>query len=145
MVSKVYVLAGAIFAAAISSCADYITESRDLSADLQESGRRVPPGVQAIFGQSCALAGCHADLQRPFLKAEVAYDNIVNVRSEELPDLDRIEPGDPSRSYLYMKITGASGIIGARMPKTGPPLTLAQTDTIRVWIESGAPPDSLMP
>lgn len=124
---------------ALFSCADHITESRDAGNGSGQSGKKVPASVQVIFDQSCALSGCHRDFQRPFLTAEVAYDNIVRAPSTQSPGLNFIEPGDPSRSYLYLKITGASGIIGTRMPQASPPLSAAQIDTIRVWIENGAP------
>jgi hypothetical protein len=55
--------------------------------------------------------------------------------------LNYIEPGDPSTSYIYMKVTGATGISGSRMPFSNPsyfddnPSALA---LLRVWIEEGA-------
>lgn len=119
----------------VFSCADHITESRKAGP----SDKKTPANVQAIFDQSCALSGCHRDYQRPFLTAGVSYDNIVGVPSTQSPGLNFIEPGDPSRSYLYLKITGASGIIGTRMPQASAPLPAEQVDTIRVWIENGAP------
>lgn len=136
---KLCFMAVAFVIFAIFSCADHITESRDAGNGPGQSGKKAPASVQAIFDQSCALSGCHRDFQRPFLTADVAYDNIVGAPSTQSPSLNFIEPGDPSRSYLYLKITGGSGIIGTRMPQANPPLPAAQIDTIRVWIENGAP------
>ena len=89
-----------------------------------------------VFDQRCALSGCHLNNQNPRLKSDVAYNNIVNKPSSQ--GLDYIEPGDPDRSYLYKKITGAAGISGARMPRGAAPLSQATIDSIRVWIENGA-------
>jgi hypothetical protein len=68
-----------------------------------------------------------------------AYDNIVNVASTEIPDMDRIEPGDPEMSYLVWKIEGRSGITGSRMPLGGV-LPNSQIQTIVSWVEAGANP-----
>ncbi|QXD16765.1 hypothetical protein GQ464_007455 [Rhodocaloribacter litoris] len=100
--------------------------------------------VQSIFTSNCAFSGCHAGTfpaQGLNLSAGQAYANIVNVPSQEEPSLDRVEPGDPDRSYLFMKITGAPGIRGERMPLGRPPLSAEQIERIRRWIEAGAPND----
>lgn len=101
--------------------------------------------VQAeVFSTSCAFSGCHgasgtqAGLN---LTAGLAYANLVNVASTEIPQIDRIEPGDPDASYLFLKVTGAPGIVGSRMPLEQPELTPAQKDLIRNWILRGAPND----
>jgi hypothetical protein len=105
--------------------------------------------IQPIYGRSCALAGCHIP---PVLNAgldlspAVAYANTVNVKSTQRLNLDRIEPGDPDRSYLLSKITGQN-IIGVVMPQgcPGAPLNGAQCltpdemDAIRTWILECAP------
>ena len=74
------------------------------------------------------------------LTAGRAYANIVGVSSVEMPQLQRVMPGDPSNSYLYRKITGA-GITGDRMPLNQPPLSEAQIALVRDWIRRGAPND----
>jgi hypothetical protein len=105
--------------------------------------------IQPIYGRSCALAGCHIP---PVLNAgldmspAVAYANTVNVKSTQRLNLDRIEPGNPDRSYLLSKITGQN-IIGVFMPQgcPGAPLNGAQCltpdeiDAIRTWILECAP------
>lgn len=96
-----------------------------------------------IFTPTCASIGCHDPLGQQsgqVLSAGRAYASIVNVRSVENPNLDRIEPLDPANSYLYRKITG-SGITGDRMPQNKPPLSDAQIKLIRDWIRRGAPND----
>jgi chitodextrinase len=97
-----------------------------------------------IFSDSCALSGCHAGnfpTEGMNLSDSVAYANIVNVSSHERPSLDRIEPGDPNRSYLYLKVLGDPSISGSRMPYLGQKLRQDLIDLLRDWIERGAPND----
>lgn len=117
---------------AFFSCADHIIESRSAIPN-----KNVPADIQAIFSNNCALAGCHDGSQMPNLSEGLAYINIVNISSSV--GLSYIEPGDTSRSYLYLKITGANGINGARMPQGQLPLSDSDIMLIRLWIESGAP------
>jgi hypothetical protein len=102
--------------------------------------------IQAtIFNTSCAFSQCHAGSNPPpppqglNLSAGQAYANLVGVPSQEQPSLNRIEPGDPDNSYLYLKITGDPSISGQRMPLTGGPLSDAQIQLVRDWILDGAP------
>jgi hypothetical protein len=92
--------------------------------------------------QTCAQVGCHSGpspQQGQNLEAASAYANIVNVPSSEMPSLKRVMPGDASNSYLFMKITGVPGIFGSQMPLAGGPLSTADIDLIRQWINAGAP------
>lgn len=97
-----------------------------------------------IFTPTCAKAGCHAaatarnDL---VLEAGRSYDGLVN-RPSLGSSLDRVEPGDPERSYLIHKLRGDPTISGVRMPFDGPPyLTPEQIQGIAGWIRAGAPND----
>jgi hypothetical protein len=126
-----------IFSFGLWSCADHITESREENGPVQ--GKKVPATIQSdIFNKSCALSGCHNGSVSPNLTPDAAYGNIVGVPSDQKSNLNRIEPGDPGKSYLYLKITGDNSITGARMPNGGPPLSAAEIETIRIWIENGA-------
>jgi hypothetical protein len=100
--------------------------------------------IQAqIFTPTCAKAGCHAASSAQaglVLEAGQAYGNLVGRSSTERSDLDRVQPGDPGRSYLILKLRGDPSITGLRMPQDGPPyLTPEQIDGIAAWIRSGAP------
>lgn len=123
----------------------------ELSSPTAPGGGFPPPDPTAtftrvqneVFSQSCATLGCHDPVgqqSQMILTAGSAYANIVNVPSVEMPALMRIEPGDPTNSYLYRKITGA-GIVGERMPFGMPPLDEARIALIRDWIRRGAPND----
>lgn len=101
--------------------------------------------IQAnVFNTSCAVSGCHRGANAPHgldLSAGNAYGNLVNVESRGVPELLRVEPGNPGGSYLVMKVEGAPGIVGARMPLGRPRLSDTQIQLIRAWIEEGAPAD----
>ena len=71
---------------------------------------------------------------------DLAYDQLVNVASGQVPSLKYVVPGDPVSSYLAAKIDGRAGIVGRRMPFNGPPyLTDGQILILKRWIELGAP------
>jgi hypothetical protein len=96
---------------------------------------------EQVFSRSCALSGCHVGASAPLgldLSAGRAYASTVGVRSMERPDLFRIEPGAPDASYLVKKVQGDPDIVGAQMPLGREPLTAAQIDLLRGWIEEGA-------
>jgi len=96
-----------------------------------------------IFTPTCAKAGCHAASAASgemVLEAGQAYGQIVNRPAVGNSSLDRIEPGDPERSYLLKKLRGDPDITGARMPLDNPgSLTQEQMDGIVGWILAGAP------
>ena len=98
--------------------------------------------VEPIFTMKCANSSCHgaaksADLQ---LSADMAYGNIVNVKSSEQPQYMRIKPGEPDSSYIVMKIEGRQKF-GMQMPLTGGALSDKQIQVIRSWVQAGAKND----
>lgn len=97
-----------------------------------------------IFTPTCAKAGCHDAATASnglVLEAGRSYDLLVN-RPALGAGLDRVEPGDPERSYLIHKLRGDPTIAGLRMPADGPPyLTPEQIQGIAGWIRAGAAND----
>jgi hypothetical protein len=75
--------------------------------------------------------------------AATAYANLVNVASGACPGRDRVEPGNPGASAIFLKIGPdhvANGCGGLRMPYNGPPyLNALQIATFESWILDGAP------
>jgi hypothetical protein len=97
--------------------------------------------VQPIFSGRCATSGCHmggSPAGSLSLEAGVAYGNIVNVASSEVPAVSRVLPGDASNSYIYQKITDAPGILFSPMPFGSYPMPSDDIDTIESWINQGA-------
>ena len=93
-----------------------------------------------IFTPRCS--GCHSGGGAPQglrLDSEAnTFNDLVNVASNERPEILRVDPGSPDDSYLIHKVTGASGIVGGQMPLGQTPLTSDQINMMRDWIENGA-------
>lgn len=68
---------------------------------------------------------------------------LVRVPATAAP-LSLVEPGEPARSWLYLKSTGGyqavqcAGGCGGPMPPAGDPLTPAEVEVLRTWIANGA-------
>jgi len=100
---------------------------------------------QKVFTPTCAVAGCHIGTTAPQgldLSAGKAYGNLVNVASREVPSLKRVEPRNSRDSYLVIKLEGTDPRMkGARMPANSPALSKSVIDSIKAWIDRGAPND----
>ena len=98
--------------------------------------------VQGVFDQHCIR--CHSGDTAPRgqdLSEGESFANIVRVSSVELPEMNRIEPGQPERSYLFLKISDRHlehGGRGRQMPLGRPSLTTEELHLIRDWITAGA-------
>jgi hypothetical protein len=109
-----------------------------------------PPAPNPSFAQDvspiftaggCTGTSCHGSgADGLTLTSSVAtnYANLVNVPSSSAPAFLRVEPNDPTNSYLVMKLEGRQ-LSGGRMPQGRPPLTSSQIGTIKNWISAGAP------
>ena len=121
-------------------CADSITESEPSVLDRTQVNAVFRfSDVQAVLNNNCAFSSCHAGTQLPNMSAGQAYANLVNQPSFQGDDY--IEPGDPSASYLFRKISGGPNINGVRMPFPGGYLSDTVIDSIGAWISRGAPND----
>ncbi len=92
-----------------------------------------------IFTPICTQ--CHAGASAPLgfsLEASVSYGNLVNVQSIEVPELVRVNPGQPDSSYIVWKVEGAQNIVGGRMPLGLSPLAPEEVQAVRDWIAAGA-------
>ncbi len=72
------------------------------------------------------------------LRAGNTFAALVGVSSLEQPTLKRVKAGDAANSYIIMKLEGAAGISGGRMPFGGPYLDQATIDQVKSWINAGA-------
>jgi hypothetical protein len=108
---------------------------RDIFTASDSSGRAACSNCHTTAGGRVPPVGM--DLGGPN-----AYNQLVNVPARGKPGAIRVIPGDPENSYLIHKLEGRSGIVGLRMPLSGPPyLTDGQIRVIKRWIENGAPND----
>jgi methionine-rich copper-binding protein CopC len=104
-----------------------------LSADFQSI-------QDNVFTPICTR--CHSGANAPEglqLDQAHSYALLVGVPSAEVPSILRVDPGDPTDSYLIQKLRGSSGIVGAQMPFGGPYLPQSTIDVIQQWITNGAP------
>ena len=91
-----------------------------------------------------ACVGCHTSTGRTpagglNLNHDVAYSSLVNIASRVKPTAIRVIPSDPENSFIVQKVEGRPGIVGLRMPFSGPPfLSAGQILILRRWIELGA-------
>jgi hypothetical protein len=94
-----------------------------------------------VFTPICTR--CHSGPGAPEglqLDAAHSYALLVGVPSAEVPGVLRVDPGNPTASYLIQKLQGSSGIVGAQMPFGGPYLPQSTIDVIQQWISEGALP-----
>jgi hypothetical protein len=70
-----------------------------------------------------------------------SYGNLVNVPSDEDPDIIYVVPNHPEQSLLFQKINCENPAVGGRMPLGYAPGTLTpeQQAAVYDWIAAGAP------
>lgn len=97
--------------------------------------------IQAnVFTPICSV--CHSGATAPeglMLDAQHSYSLLVSVASTEVPSVLRVDPGNPSDSYIIQKLEGHAAV-GAQMPLGQPPLPSTTIAFIAQWITDGAPP-----
>ncbi len=95
------------------------------TADAQEN---LAQEVLAIFQQSCLIChGPHGSFT----------EQLIIQSSQELIDTGKVIPGNPDDSVFYQRLIETA--VEKRMPLGQPPLTPAAIETIRQWIQAGAP------
>ncbi len=105
-----------------------------------------------ILDASCVNSTCHFIQAGPaqgdldMSSQTVAYAALVNVPATTPPGEtppctgDRVVPGSPSTSLMYLKVSEASPPCGVHMPLTGMALTAQEIGLIQTWIAEGANP-----
>jgi hypothetical protein len=112
--------------------------------------------VRPILTTSCAFgAGCHGAPSpsgyvqlgpTDTLLADRLVQGLVDVPSINEPTVVLVAPGDSGNSFIIRKLTGdfaglpsAPAACGVRMPYGGQPLPTPSIDTLKRWIDDGAP------
>jgi hypothetical protein len=103
--------------------------------------------IQAnILERNCVASSCHGEFGKSLLsltKAK-AYNSLMAMTQHETAKPrypQRVVPGKPEQSFVYIKITAPKPDEGLRMPERGTPLTAEEIEAIRRWIVKGAPND----
>jgi mono/diheme cytochrome c family protein len=107
--------------------------------------------VRPIFDRACGL--CHGatgqsaalTLGGSGVNSAEIVKGLVGVRATN-GNYDLVAPGDPAKSWLYLKLTGESATVACEracnrgvMPPAGTRLTASEIESVRAWIASGAP------
>ncbi|MEZ5656412.1 MAG: hypothetical protein R3E04_11130 [Sphingobium sp.] len=98
--------------------------------------------IVPILKKRCAI--CHLTGQEAghlALHPKAAHGSLFKKKSEESKWL-LVDPGQPAKSYLLMKLDGThlkNGGKGARMPFAQTPLASQDIDLFKAWIAAGAP------
>ena len=100
-----------------------IVDSQHVSAQQQ-----LAQDAYAIFEGSCLI--CHG--------TDGAYRETLLIDHPSLVANQTVVPGNPDSSELYKRLLGPTDR-GAQMPLGQPQLSAAAIDTIRHWIQAGAP------
>jgi hypothetical protein len=99
--------------------------------------------IQAnVFTPICSV--CHSGASAPQglrLDAGNSYALLVGIPSTEVPTILRVDPGNPSNSYIIQKLKGIAAV-GGQMPLGEAPLPAATIEAISQWISNGAPPSA---
>ncbi|MDQ3037277.1 MAG: hypothetical protein M3Y87_33090 [Myxococcota bacterium] len=95
-------------------------------------------GVPAVFAAKCAGSGCHGATS-PALALDLVSDGVAE-RVLDVPAVGcasrlLVDSADPSASFLLEKVTETAPECGGRMPLLADPLTSAEQEEIRTWIE----------
>ena len=69
---------------------------------------------ETVFTPICGLMSCHGEtgaVGPPDLRAGFSYDSIVRMPTRRAPDINYIEPGDSSNSFIFRKMEGTQSDI----------------------------------
>ena len=132
------------------------TNGANGGSQVVESTNR-PISVYSTFTEvystlSASCIGCHSGTPSCAGNGEfvmgatkaTAYASLVNVRAEcgsgctQTVNMDRVEPGNPSLSFLYRKVAFSTPGCGVRMPQGGPFLSSTVIKRFEFWILGGA-------
>lgn len=141
------------------------SETEDDGGSSGSDGPSDTPTLAAIqstiFASSCSGNMCHGSGARGGLKLTDKATSCANLVGVDVEDsasvpgcstggasaagMKRVTAGDPSASFLYLKLTATSNCVsvdgttaGERMPKGDDPLSAAQIRMIEQWIKAGA-------
>jgi hypothetical protein len=96
-----------------------------------------PAPVEKIIKGHCLAAGCHTGrYPAAGMSLEPATADLTSFDrpSQSSPEFRIIDPASPEKSYLLMKIKGAAGIEGKRMPLRRDPLTEPEIKAVADWL-----------
>ena len=117
---------------------DYVTLDRDY-VDIEAYSFNYDDDIQPLWTSKCS--GCHITSTSGGLDLTTSSDQI-NVVSDDVGTMDRIEPGSTANSYIWHKLNGTQSSVGGagdQMPKGRTALGASDLAMIETWILEGAP------
>lgn len=109
------------------------------AAPVDEAGVDHAAAVASLFAAHCSM--CHGS-SRSAAHLDLASANVaarlVGVKSPKNETFTLVDAGRPDLSYLIMKVTGAEGIEGNRMPP-GTALSPQDIAVLEAWVTSLVP------
>lgn len=119
--------------------------AKDFGQGDPEGGHSFSNDVQPIL-ERCTAGGCHSDSSPAAgldLTSGASYESLLRASSQD-PETLLVTPGNPTNSYLMMKLRGTQ-VSGLQMPREaggpGEPLPEEELRVIEGWIIAGAPDD----
>jgi hypothetical protein len=116
-----------------------------ISCGNNKSSQKLEAKFSSIENQvlqpTCVRSGCH---QEPAVESGLilekgkAYQDLINRKSREMPEVIYVVPNHPEESYLIQKLEGGK-IVGDQMPMGRKPLGQDTIKIISDWIAAGAP------
>jgi hypothetical protein len=100
---------------------------------------------EVLVNTACGASGCHSP-PAPFSfdlsdGGAAVRSEWVGKKSTQVPELNRVTPGDVNASYLIYKLVGQqadAGGLGDRMPQGGPYLDDVSLCRVINWVKTGA-------
>ncbi len=108
---------------------------------------------KAIFeNRGCTNDLCHGSAATGGLdlRPDVAYDNLIDVKSPLLPEWTRVRPGRRDQSLLFINVAAKTDPTHYTAPLRAmpldpqPALSANEVEALRRWIEAGAPKDGVI-
>ncbi|HVO76861.1 MAG TPA: hypothetical protein VMT60_02650 [Candidatus Bathyarchaeia archaeon] len=97
---------------------------------------------KAVEVLKASCTGCHGGMHPRMqlnLEAKNVPASVSDVPSREIDTLKLVDSQRPQMSYLIMKIHGAKGIKGGRMPLNEHALSAEKMRTLELWARSLSP------
>ena len=110
-----------------------------LSLGFQKVQSTFETEVERILSENCSTSGCHTGAYPPQglnLNETQFPASVIDVPSQEVPNLKLVDPQNPDQSYLLIKIKGSEGIKGRQMPAYAQPLEPEEISTIEKWVQN---------
>lgn len=124
-----------VLGALLAGCDDYLWPSGHGGGPIEGEGWCA---VRDLFAAECTACHGGAALGGLDLEADPTV-SLIGVESANYAGSILVDPGSPSTSLLYLKVTDAQGSLGTEMPPSSGGIDPAVAGLMEAWILDGAP------